>query len=70
MDDDIIVRILPVLSEALFFFYLFTFVLYLARQGYYPFFLPDPLFLPPPEILFTVAQARAPAVFVLIPFFS
>jgi hypothetical protein len=33
-------------------------------------FLPDPLFLPPPVSLFTVAQARASAVFVPTPFFS
>jgi hypothetical protein len=33
-------------------------------------FRPDPLFLPPPESLLTVAQARASADFVLSPFFS
>jgi hypothetical protein len=30
----------------------------------------EPLFLPPPVSLFTMAQARASAVFVLNPFFS
>src|ERR1019366_3817391 len=46
-------------------------------QGKNPFFahslnlcLPEPLFLPPPVSLFTVAQARASAIFVLSPFFS
>ena len=34
------------------------------------FFRPDPLFFPPPSSLFTVAQARASALFVLSPFFS
>jgi hypothetical protein len=33
-------------------------------------FRPEPLFLPPPDSLLTVAQARASAVFVLTPFFS
>jgi len=31
--------------------------------------LPDPLFLPSPTSLFTVAQARASAFFMLKPFF-
>jgi len=37
---------------------------------YLVFFRPEPLFLPPPVSLLTVAQARAAAVFVLTPFFS
>jgi len=31
---------------------------------------PEPLFLPPPEVLLTVAQARLLAVFLETPFFS
>jgi hypothetical protein len=34
------------------------------------FFLPDPLCLPPPVSLFTVAHARASGAFVLNPFLS
>lgn len=32
--------------------------------------LPEPLFLPPPEVLFTVAQARFSATFLETPRFS
>jgi len=35
----------------------------------YFWFLPEPLFLPPPVSLLTVAQARASAVLILPPFF-